>query len=133
MGRMGESDRSGGDLYPRMTVKWSSGVLNFSTYATGAIPVGAYAPSRIANIGIGHGAIDGGGGYTYLNPVTGHTFSGVAGFTYNFKNPDTQVQSGIDFPFDSSAAQFLSQQVFVGLFGYAYRQIPVQTSARPIL
>jgi len=69
------------------------------TYATGDIPVGAYDPSRIANLGIGHGAIDGGGGYTYLNPATGHTFSGVAGFTYNFKNPDTQVQSGVDFHF----------------------------------
>src|SRR3954454_14672171 len=64
---------------------------------TGDIPVGAYDPSRIANLGIGHGAIDTGGGYTYLNPASGVTISGVAGVTYNFKNPDTQVQSGVDF------------------------------------
>jgi len=54
--------------------------------------------NRIANIDIGHLAIDG-GGYAYLNPVTGHTSSGVVGFTYNFGYPDTQVQSGYRFPF----------------------------------
>jgi hypothetical protein len=37
-------------------------------YAAGDIPVGAYDPTRLANIGIGHGAIDGGGSYTYLDP-----------------------------------------------------------------
>jgi hypothetical protein len=93
------------------------------TYATGDIPVGAQNPNSIANLGLGLGAIDGGGGYTYLNPATGHTFSGVAGFTYNFKNPDTQVQSGVDFHFDWSAAQFLSKRVFVGLVGYPYQQV----------
>jgi hypothetical protein len=36
------------------------------------------------------------------------------GFTYNFKNPGTQYQSGIDFHFDWGASHFLSKQVFVG-------------------
>jgi hypothetical protein len=133
MGSIGDSITSVGDLYPMMTLKWNSGVHNFMTYATGDIPVGAYNPNSIANLGIGHGAIDAGGGYTYLNPATGHTFSGVAGFTYNFKNPDTQVQSGVDFHFDWSAAQFLSKQVFVGLVGYAYQQISDDTGGSPIL
>ena len=92
-------------------------------YVAGDIPVGDYNPTRLANIGIGHGAIDVGGGYTYLNPATGVEFSGVAGFTYNFKNPDTQYQSGIDFHFDWGVSQFLSKQVFVGFVGYAYQQI----------
>ena len=133
MGSIGDSITSVGDLYPMMTLKWNSGVHNFMTYATGDIPVGAYDSSRIANLGIGHGAIDGGGGYTYLNPATGHTFSGVAGFTYNFKNPDTQVQSGVDFHFDWSAAQFLSKQVFAGLVGYAYQQVSDDIGGHPIL
>jgi hypothetical protein len=75
------------------------------------------------NIGIGHSAFDVGGGYTYLNPATGTELSGVGGFTYNFKNPDTQYQSGIDFHFDWGVSQFLSKQVFVGFVGYAYQQI----------
>jgi len=112
-----------GDLYPTLKLKWNHGVHNFMVYGAGDIPVGDYNPSRLANIGIGHGAIDFGAGYTYLNPATGIEFSGVGGFTYNFKNPDTQYQSGIDFHFDWGASQFLSKQVFVGLVGYAYQQI----------
>ena len=85
MGSIGDSITSVGDLYPVITMKWNSGVHNYMTYLTGDIPVGAYDPSRIANLGIGHGAIDAGGGYTYLNPASGQTVSGVAGFTSRFQ------------------------------------------------
>jgi hypothetical protein len=122
-----------GDLYPTFKLKWNSGVNNFMVYAAGDIPVGDYNPNRLANIGIGHGAIDLGGGYTYFNPTTGNEFSGVAGFTYNFKNPDTQYQSGIDFHFDWGASHFLSKQVFVGLVGYAYQQITDDFGQPPVL
>jgi hypothetical protein len=112
-----------GDLYPTLKLKWNNGVHNYMVYGTGAIPVGDYNRGRLSNIGLGHGAIDFGGGYTYLNPTTGVEFSGVGGFTYNFKNPDTQYQSGIDFHFDWGVSQFLSKHVFVGFVGYAYQQI----------
>lgn len=112
-----------GDLYPTLRLKWNDGVHNYMVYGAGDIPVGDYNPNRLANIGIGHGAIDFGGGYTYLNPATGTEFSAVGGFTYNFKNPDTQYRSGIDFHLDWGASKFLSKQVFVGLVGYAYQQI----------
>ena len=49
---------------------------------TGDIPVGSYNSSSLANLGVGHSAIDAGGGYTYFNPRTGHE-SAVAGLTYN--------------------------------------------------
>jgi len=49
----------------------------------GDVPVGAYDSTRLSNIGIGHGAIDAGVGYTYLNPQTGHEFSGVLGLRKN--------------------------------------------------
>jgi hypothetical protein len=133
MGSISDSLTAFGDLYPMVTLKWNAGVHNYMTYVTGDIPVGAYDPNRLSNIGIGHGAIDAGGGYTYLNPTTGHEFSGVAGFTYNFKNPDTQVQSGVDFHFDWGMSKFLSKQVFVGLVGYAYQQITDDTGGAPIL
>ena len=48
-----------------ITMKWNSGVNNYMTYVTGDIPVGDYDPRRLSNLGIGHGAIDAGGGYTY--------------------------------------------------------------------
>lgn len=112
-----------GDLYPQFTMRWNAGVHNYMAYVTGDIPVGTYSPTRLANIGIGHGAIDAGGGYTYFNPQTGHEFSAVRGMTYNFKNPDTQYQSGVDLHLDMAASQFLSKQTFVGLVGYVYKQI----------
>ena len=107
----------------RSQLKWNAGVHNYMTYITGDIPVGAYQSTRLSNIGIGHGAIDAGGGYTYFNPQTGHEFSGVLGFTYNFMNTATQYQSGVDLHFDWGASQFLSKEVMVGLVGYIYKEV----------
>jgi hypothetical protein len=132
-GFIGDEITSVGDLYPQATLKWNAGVHNFMTYVTGDIPVGAYDSTRLANLGIGHAAIDGGGGYTYFNPAAGHEFSAVAGFTYNLKNQDTNYQNGIDFHIDWGASKFLSKQVFVGLVGYGYQQITDDFGAHPIL
>jgi hypothetical protein len=112
-----------GDLIPQFALRWNAGVNNYMTYITGDIPVGAYQSDRLSNVGIGHGAIDAGGGYTYFNPETGHELSGVLGFTYNFVNPDTQYQSGVDMHFDWGASQFLTKQIQVGLVGYAYKEL----------
>jgi hypothetical protein len=133
MGSISDSLTSVGDLYPIASLRWNAGVHNFMTYLTGDIPVGAYDPTRLSNLGIGHAAIDSGGGYTYFNPATGHEFSAVAGFTYNLKNQDTQYQNGIDFHVDWGASQFLSKQVFVGLVGYAYQQVTDDFGQNPIL
>ena len=128
-GAFSDSVTGWGDLYPAASLKWHHGVHNFMIYGTGDIPVGNYDPNRLANIGIGHGAIDGGFGYTYFDPTRGHEFSAVAGFTYNFTNPDTQYKNGVDFHLDWGASQFLSKQLLVGLVGYAYDQISCDSGA----
>lgn len=92
-----------GDLFPQATLKWNQGVNNFMIYGAGDIPVGDYNSARIANLGLGHGAIDGGAGYTYLNPANGLEFSVVVGLTYNFINPSTQYQNGLDAHVDWGA------------------------------
>ena len=112
-----------GDVIPQFAVRWNNGVHNVMTYITGDIPVGAYDSTRLSNIGIGHGALDGGAGYTYFNPQTGQEFSAVLGFTYNFTNPSTQYQNGVDMHLDWAASQFLSKQVMVGVVGYVYKQV----------
>jgi hypothetical protein len=112
-----------GDIYPLATLKWNRGVHNYMVYAMANIPIGAYNPNRLANLGIGHAAVDGGVGYTYFDPTKGHEFSIVTGFTYNFENPDTNYQNGVDWHVDWAASQFLSQQVHVGLVGYLYNQL----------
>jgi hypothetical protein len=122
-----------GDLYPIASLKWNQGVNNFMTYITGDIPVGSYSSTSLANIGIGHGAIDAGGGYTYFNPQTGHEFSAVGSFTYNFVNTATNYQNGIDFHLDMAASQFLSKQLFIGPVAYVYQEVTTDSGSAPIL
>ncbi len=132
-GMLEDSVASFGDLAPNAALLWNHGVDNYMVYITGNIPVGAYDPLRLSNIGLGHAAIDAGGGYTYLDQTAGNEFSGVAGVTYNWKNPDTQYRSGIDFHFDWGASHFLTKQLFVGVAGYAYQQITDDSGQNPIL
>jgi hypothetical protein len=132
-GLISDSLTSYGDVVPTATLRWNQGVNNYMVYVTGDIPAGDYDSARLANLGIGHGTIDAGGAYTYLNPATGNEFSATAGFTYNFKNPETQYRNGIDFHFDWGASHFISKQVFVGLAGYAYQQITDDSGQNPVL
>jgi hypothetical protein len=76
-----------GDLFPQATLKWNHGVHNTMVYGMMNIPIGAYDPHRLVNLGLGHWGVDGGFGYTYFNPHTGYEFSAVTGFTYNFETP----------------------------------------------
>jgi len=112
-----------GDVLPIATLRWNAGAHNYMTYITGDVPVGAYDSTRISNIGLGHGTIDAGGGYTYFDPQTGHEFSGILGFTYNFENQSDQYQSGVDMHFDWSVSQFVTKQFQIGAVGYVYKEI----------
>jgi len=121
------------DLIPMFTDRWNAGVNNYMVYLTGDIPVGLYSSSNLANIGIGHGAIDGGVGYTYFDEKLGHEFSAVLGFTGNFENHSTGYTSGIDAHLDWGASQFLSKQLMVGLVGYFYEQLSPDNGCAPVL
>jgi hypothetical protein len=129
------SDSRGGfsDLYPMATLKWHDGVHNYMTYLTGDVPVGTYDATRLANFGIGHAAIDGGVGYTYLDLKAGNEFSVVTGLTYNFKNINTDYQNGVDWHLDWGMSHFLSKQVHVGAVGYFYQQLTDDSGAPAIL
>jgi hypothetical protein len=123
----------GSDLYPTAQLYWNAGVHNFMAYLAGDIPVGSYNPNRLSNIGIGHGAIDAGGAYTYLNTETGREASATLGFTNNFRNPSTDYTNGTDLHLDLGAAQFLTEHFFVGAVGYYYQQLTADKGQFPIL
>jgi hypothetical protein len=63
-----------GDQAPMFNINWNAGVHNYMAYISGNIPVGRYDPARLANLGLGHQAVDAGAGYTYFNPQTGNEF-----------------------------------------------------------
>ncbi len=112
-----------GDLLPLGSIKWNEGVNNFMVYMTGDIPIGDYDAERLANLGLGHAAIDGGIGYTYFNPHAGTEFSITGGLTYNFENPDTDYQNGIDGHIDWAASIFPSESFHIGPVGYVFQQV----------
>jgi len=118
-----------GDLAPQFNLRWNAGVDNYMTYVATNITTGRYDPNRLANLGIGHNAIDAGGGYTYLNPQNGQEFSAVLGFTYNFENTNTQYQNGVDMHLDLGTSKFVTKQLQLGLVGYAYQQLSCDTGA----
>ena len=122
-----------GDLYPAATLKWNQDVHNFMLYATAAVPVGVYDPTRLAAMGLGHWSADGGAGYTYLNEQVGFEWSAVVGFTYNFINPYTQYRSGIDAHVDWAISPYLTEKLHIGAVGYVYNQVTGDSGASPAL
>jgi hypothetical protein len=129
------SDTTSGvtDLIPQASLRWNAGVNNFMTYVTGDVPVGTYDPTNLANLGTGHGALDGGVGYTYLDLKNGHEFSIVSGLTGNFTNPHTGYTNGMDWHTDWGASHFVTKQLQIGAVGYFFQQITPDQGAAPIL
>src|SRR5215475_6320910 len=68
-------------------------------------------------------------GYTYFDEATGFEFSAVSALTYNFKNPHTDYQNGIDWHTDLEASRFLSKQFYVGAVGYSFNQLTGDTGS----
>jgi hypothetical protein len=132
-GSISDSLTAVGDLLPQMSLRWNSGVNNWMVYGMGDIPVGNYNSTNLANLGIGHGAADGGAGYTYFDPKTGHEFSVVTGLTYNLLNPSTGYQNGVDWHVDWGASQFVTKQLQIGAVGYFFQQITPDSGAAAFL
>ncbi len=122
-GRKSDGRTTFADVFYQGTLKWNHGVHNTMVYVTGNVPSGTYDHTRLANLSLGFVAVDGGVGYTYLNPQTGNEFTVVGGVTYSFINPYTQYQNGIDGHIDWAASHFLTKSVLVGFGGYFFQQL----------
>lgn len=125
----GDTLWGGTDISPFASIAWNSGKHNWMTYLTANLPTGTYNASNLSNLGIGHAALDWGGGYTYYNPSTGLEFSAVAGLTYNFLNPATDIKSGIDSHVDWGASKTIGEHWLVGVAGYVYYQLTGDTGS----
>ena len=111
-----------GDFSPMASLKWTAGPHNFMGYVTANVPTGYYSPTNIASLGLGHWAIDQGLAYTFLG-TSGFEASITAGVTANFMNPSTQYLSGADGHVDLGISYSAKSAGYVGLVGYAYRQL----------
>ena len=122
-----------GDLYPTATLRWNDGKNNYMLYAMGGVPTGRYDPERLASVGSNHWALDLGGAYTYFDMKRGLEFSVTAGATYNWENPDTDYQSGIDGHIDWGASLFLSETLNIGVTGYLFYQLTGDSGSGAVL
>jgi hypothetical protein len=112
-----------GDVLWQGNLNWNPDVNNYMVYVTSNLPIGAYDPNRLANLGLGYWSADRGVGYTCLDPKTSYEFSAVTGLTYNFVNPYTDYKSGIDFHIDWGAFKFVTPHIQIGVVGYVYQQL----------
>jgi hypothetical protein len=116
-------DASGvSDVTPLASLKWQFGSHNVMTYVTGNIPTGYFDPNSLAGISSGYWALDGGAAYTY-DPGNGLEFSITAGATYNFMNPSTVYQSGVDGHIEVGASWAIAPPSYVGGVGYLLNQL----------
>ncbi len=129
---LSQTTNGAGDLIPQFAVRWNSGVNNFMTYITGDAPVGQYNSRNLANLGLGHAALDGGVGYTYFDPTAGHEFSVVTGLTGNL-GFITGYTNGVDWHLDWGASQFLTKQLQVGLVSMSIDQLSPDSGCAPII
>ena len=127
-----DNARGFSDLYPMASLKWQTGPHNIMTYTMVSVPTGAYDPDRLAGVGLGHWAIDGGMGYTFL-AESGFELSVTAGLTYNFASPWTGYQSGVDGHVDLGTSYSLTEALYIGAVGYLYNQLSSDIGAPTVL
>jgi hypothetical protein len=111
-----------GDVSPYASLKWNTGPHNVMAYLAVNVPVGEYDPNRLAGLGIGHWAIDGGLGYTFVSK-SGFEASLIAGATKIFINPYTNYQSGTDAHLDWGVSYSPNENFYAGVAGYVYREL----------
>ena len=66
-------------------------------------------------------------------PASPFEFSATAGMTYNFINPTTLYQSGVDAHIDLGASYSFSDAFYVGAVGYFFNQVTSDTGGSPLL
>ncbi len=106
---------------------WHGEYLHFKAYLPVYMPIGNYDADRLVNVSTNHFAIDPGIALTWYNKSSDTEFSGSAGLTVNFKNPETKYRNGEELHFDFAAIQrfkYGSRYIYgLGVVGYVYRQI----------
>src|SRR5690349_4263704 len=66
-------------------------------------------------------------------PASPFEFSATAGMTYNFINPTTLYQSGMDAHVDVGTSWSFSDAFYVGAVGYLFNQVSPDTGGSALL
>ena len=102
---------------------WQSGAFHWNTTAMVNVPLGDYRKNSMANLSYNHWALDLSLSGTWLDPASGWDISGVAGITFNDKNPATNYRSGNELHFEGSISRYITPRLSLGAIGYHYQQV----------
>jgi len=102
---------------------WSSGNFHSNAYGLIIAPTGQYDINNTVNIGRNYWSFDFVTALTWFNPETGTEFSFVPGLMINTENSDTNYRTGTEFHMDFMFNQFVSEDLALGIHGYAYKQV----------
>lgn len=116
-----------------LVLGWHSGKSYQRAAMVVYAPTGNYDPLRAANTTLNRWAIEFDYGYTYLDRKTGVELDVAPGYTFNFRNPDTDYTSGQEFHIDFAALQHLSTSWAIGAVGYMFFQTTPDTGPGAIL
>jgi len=105
----------------------------WNLYSSLFIPFGSYEVGRLANTGSNRWGLDIGTGFTMANFSRGRELSGVWGFTFNNKNPDTDYKSGTETHLELSYQQHLKHGLSFGLVGYYNQQLTADSGGPAVV
>lgn len=102
---------------------WDRNDFHFMAAENIIIPTGGYDVQKDANMGRNYWGYDTLLGLTWLHPTRGHEISVTMGYIINGENGETHYKTGDEFHLDYTLAQYLSEDLGIGLLGYYYQQM----------
>lgn len=127
--RLSDDTFSFGDPVLMAFLGWNRGNLHWRLTGMLNVPIGAYSADKVANMGFNRWAFDAHALVTWLDPSLGLEATGIAGFTFNGENPDTDYKTGTEFHFEYALMKHFSKQLSAGLVGYHYEQVTDDSGA----
>jgi hypothetical protein len=100
---------------------WNAGNFHWNVSVFGFAPTGDYSTRQLANASLNRWAVMPRFAATYFDPKSGWQMNGVAVYTINFENPDTNYDSGDILNLEGSILKNFGP-LGVGAVGYAMIQ-----------
>jgi hypothetical protein len=120
--RQDKAEGTGDALIGPVMLGWHGATYHQIAGVEAFLPTGSFDKSQLTNLGRGYYSI----GPAYLftwYPTEETEISGSSIYLYNFKNPDTNYQSGQELSFDYGLGYAVAPDWQLGLSGYLYKQI----------
>ena len=118
----GDTNLAIGDtVFAPIILGWHSGKFNWSTSLFFLAPTGDYSRRQLANTSLNHWAVMPQIAATYFDPASGWQASGMAVYSVNWENPETDYETGNILNLEGSLTKNFGA-FGVGAVGYAMIQ-----------